>query len=47
MKTIIITGATDGIGKQTALNIASRNHHVVIVGRNKDKCKTVCSVKIR
>ena len=42
MKTIIITGATDGIGKQTALNIASQNHHIIIVGRNKNKCESVC-----
>ena len=42
MKTIIITGATDGIGKQTALNVAEYKHHVIIVGRNEQKCKTVC-----
>ena len=43
MKTIIITGGTDGIGKQTALNIALQKHHVIIVGRNEDKCESVCS----
>jgi len=42
MKTVLITGGTDGIGKQTALNIASKNHHVVIVGRDSKKCKSVC-----
>ena len=43
MNTIIITGGTDGIGKQTALNIALQKHHVIIVGRNEDKCESVCS----
>ena len=42
MKTILITGATDGIGKQTALNIAEYKHHIIIVGRDKNKCKNVC-----
>ena len=42
MKTALITGATDGIGKQTALNIASENNHVIIVGWNSTKCKLVC-----
>ena len=42
MKTILITGATDGIGKQTAINIAEYKHNVIIVGRNEKKCSTVC-----
>ena len=42
MKTALITGATDGIGKQTALNIASENNHVIIIGRDSTKCKLVC-----
>ena len=41
MKTILITGATDGIGKQTALNISEAGHSVTIVGRNKEKCDQI------
>ena len=41
MKKILITGATDGIGKQTLLNIAKDNHHVIFVGRNEKKCQSV------
>ena len=42
MKTILITGATDGIGKQTALNMATKKNHVIIVGRNKEKSEATC-----
>lgn len=41
MKTVLITGGTDGIGKQTAFNIAKENNHVILVGRNKKKCEEV------
>ncbi|MAV64250.1 MAG: short-chain dehydrogenase [Candidatus Marinimicrobia bacterium] len=40
MKTVLITGATDGIGKQTAINIAKKGHHIIFVGRSEQKCKT-------
>ncbi len=40
-QTIIITGATDGIGKITALKLAKQNAHIVIHGRRKEKVDTV------
>ena len=41
MKKMLITGATDGIGKQTLLNLAKEKHHIIFVGRNRDKCNSV------
>ena len=37
VKTILVTGATDGIGKQTALELAQMGHKVLVHGRNKGK----------
>lgn len=40
-KTIIITGASDGIGAAGARKLHSDGHHVVIVGRSPQKTQTI------
>ena len=54
-KTVLITGATDGIGKQTALDLALKNATVILHGRNeqrlletaKDITRTTSNQKIK
>lgn len=41
MKTILITGATDGIGRETARKLAREGHHLLLHGRNEAKLDTV------
>lgn len=36
-KTIVITGASDGIGLEAASQLAGRGHHLVLVGRSAEK----------
>lgn len=42
-KTVLITGATNGIGLATAQALAEQGAHVLIVGRNPDKTKTAAA----
>jgi retinol dehydrogenase-14 len=39
-KTIVITGASDGIGLEAASQLAEEGHHVVMVGRNPAKLES-------
>ena len=41
-KNILITGSTDGIGKQTAIELAKKNYNIILHGKNEEKC-----IKIR
>lgn len=43
MKTIVITGASDGIGAAAAKELVSLGHQVVIVGRNPEKTAKVAT----
>lgn len=38
-KVILVTGSTDGIGKQTALELAEMGHKVIVHGRNKERSR--------
>ena len=40
-KTIIITGASDGIGRAAATNLKSSGANIVITGRSKEKTKAM------
>lgn len=46
MKTILITGSTDGIGKLTAIKLAKKGHQVLLHGRNEKKLRqTINEIK--
>lgn len=43
MKTILITGSTDGVGKLTATKLAKSGHRILLHGRNSEKLKNTIS----
>jgi NAD(P)-dependent dehydrogenase (short-subunit alcohol dehydrogenase family) len=43
MKTILITGSTDGVGKLTATKLAKSGHQILLHGRNAEKLKIAIS----
>ena len=45
-KTIVITGATSGIGKQTALQLAKMGHTLYLLARNPQKVQQTCEQMI-
>lgn len=47
MKTIVITGSTDGIGKLAATQLAAEGHQIIIHGRNSEKLVAVKDEIIR
>ena len=40
-RTALVTGSTSGIGKATAIALAARGAHVLVVGRNEQRAKDV------
>jgi NAD(P)-dependent dehydrogenase (short-subunit alcohol dehydrogenase family) len=47
MKTILITGATSGIGLAAAEEMAARGWYVLGTGRSEDHCRTACASILR
>ncbi len=41
VKTVLITGTTNGIGRETALGLAEKGHHIVMANRNRKKAEQV------
>ena len=46
-KTILITGATDGIGYETAQMLVAEGHHILLHGRNRKKLEDVESTLLQ
>lgn len=42
-KTILVTGATDGIGRETARQLVALGHRVLVHGRDRDKAERAVS----
>lgn len=42
-KTILLTGATDGIGRETAKMLIAMDHHLLVHGRSRDKLDSLMS----
>jgi NAD(P)-dependent dehydrogenase (short-subunit alcohol dehydrogenase family) len=40
-KTALVAGSSSGIGKATAIALAARGSHVLVVGRNEQRAKDV------
>ncbi|NKY59638.1 SDR family NAD(P)-dependent oxidoreductase [Nocardia flavorosea] len=47
MKTVVITGGTDGIGRSLALTYLERGDKVVIIGRSTGKARTIIDAAAR
>jgi short-subunit dehydrogenase len=41
MKTVLITGASSGIGRETAIEFAKNNYNLILTARRKDKLETL------
>ena len=40
-RTCLITGATDGIGKEAAIEMAKNGYNLILIGRSKEKGEKV------
>jgi len=46
MRTVLVTGATDGLGRSVALELARRGEHVLVHGRSRERARsTVAEIR--